>query len=137
MTIESRATLAAFTTLKNVAGVQVTIRRGASSAVVTAVPGDTLVDQQDDDGRTVRLKVRDYIVKRTDFETAVGVVGGDPLRGDEFDETVADYTRTFVTAELSGEISRWWDKSGQVLRIHTVETEKITTSTNTTTTGGA
>lgn len=132
MTMQSRAALVGFTTLKKVAGVSITIRRGVSSAIVTAVPGDTLVDQEADDGRTVRLKIRDYIVLRTDFEAAVGVVGGDPARGDQFDETVADYTRTYEAIELGGEISRWWDKSGQVLRIHTIETIKITTTTGTT-----
>jgi len=128
MSLESRATLAAFRTLRNVAGVAITIRRGASSGIATAVPGDTMVTREDDDGRTVRLKVRDYILLRSDFEAVVGA-GKNPKRGDEIDETVADYTRTHDVFELAGEVSRWWDKSGQVIRVHTVETVKITTTT--------
>jgi hypothetical protein len=131
MTMQDRATLATFKTLRRVAGVSVTINRGVSTGTVVAVPGDTLVDRQDEDGGTVRAKVRDYIVLRSDFEGVVGA-GEKPIRGDKFVEVVADYTRTFETIELAGEIFRWWDKGGQVLRIHTVEAEKVTT-----TTGGA
>jgi hypothetical protein len=131
MSMQSRATLAAFKTLQRVSGEAVTIRRGASSASVTAVPGDTLVDREDDEGQSVRAKVRDYLVLRSDFESAINVVGGEPERGDEFDQVVADYTRTYHAIELGDEVFRYWDKAGQVLRIHTLEREKVTTTTTT------
>lgn len=131
MSSQSRATLVAFKTLRRMSGVTVTIRRGAASGTALAVPGDTLVDMEDEDGQTVRAKVRDYIVLRSDYESAIDVVGGDPKRGDEIDETVADYLRTFNAVELAGEIYRWWDKAGQVLRVHTIEFEKVTTTTTT------
>lgn len=134
MTMESRATLAAFRTLKRVSGVTITIRRGVLSGEVTAVAGDTIVEREDEsDLLTSRMKIRDYLVETQAFESIVGA-GEKPKRGDEFIEVVAGHTRTFQAMELSGETFRWWDKAGQVLRIHTVETEAVTTTTGTTTT---
>jgi hypothetical protein len=130
MTIQSRGESAGWLSLKAVAGVSITFTRASSSktGTFTAVPGDTIVEQVDETGQTVRLKVRDYLVSRTDFEGIVGA-GLDPERLDEFIEQVADYDRTYRTIELGGEVSRWWDKSGQVLRIHTTEISKETTTT--------
>ena len=128
MTMESRATLVAFGSLKRASGVTITYRRAATSGTFVAVPGDTLVDTENDEGQTVRTKVRDYLVLRTDFESLIGA-GLRPHRGDEIDETVADYARTFKVIELAGNESRWWDKSGQVLRVHAVETQKTSTTT--------
>ena len=130
MTIQSRGESAGWLSLKAVAGVSITFTRASSSKTgsITAVPGDTIVEQVDETGQTVRLKVRDYLVSRTDFEGIVGA-GLDPERLDEFIEQVADYDRTYRTIELGGEVSRWWGKSGQVLRIHTTEISKETTTT--------
>lgn len=128
MTIESNATAIAWQSVKAINGVEVTLSRGAAVGSVTAVPGDTLVDVQTEDGQTVRGKVRDFLVSRSDFESIIGI-GEKPERGDRFVEMVADFERTFDAIELGGEVSRWWDKSGQVLRVHTVEVSKATTTT--------
>jgi len=130
MTVQANATAVAWQSMKAVSGVSVTIERpgvGGPTAL-TAVPADTIVETQNDEGQTVRLKVRDYLVARSEFEAIAGA-GEKPKRGDLIVETVADYTREFTTIELAGESSRWWDKGGLVLRIHTSETEKVTTTT--------
>jgi len=129
-TVESRATLIAFKSLRNFSGVSIVIRRGLLSGTVQGVPGDTLVDVEDAEGQTVRVRARDYLVLRTDFEAIIGV-GLKPDRECEIDEVVADYTRTHKVIERGGSSSQWWDKAGQVLRIHAVEFEKVTTSTTT------
>lgn len=114
--------------MKLVAGVSVTVARGVSTGTLTAVPALTQIEVQAEDDHTVRLKVRDYLVGRNDFEAIVGV-GEKPDRGDKFTEIIADYSRDFEAKEVGGEVSRWWDKGGEVLRIHTVETTKDTTTT--------
>lgn len=129
MTIESRGTAIAFQSLKAISGVTVRIERGAAVGNTTAVPGDTVFEQEQEDGSTVRLKVRDFIVSRSDFETIIGA-GEKPERGDKIIEQVAGFDRTFEAMELGDEVFRWWDKAGQTLRIHTVETSKATTTTS-------
>ena len=128
MTIESNASAVAWKSIKAINGVEVTLSRGAAVGTVTAVPGDTLVDTVTEDGQTVRGKVRDFLVSRSDFEAIIGD-GEKPERGDKIVETVADFDRTFEAIDLGDEVSRWWDKAGQVLRIHTAEVEKVTTTT--------
>jgi hypothetical protein len=128
MTIEGNGTAIGWQSIKAINGIEVQVSRGAAVGTLTAVPGDTLFDFVDEAGHTSRGRVRDYLVSRADFEAIVGD-GLKPERGDKFVETVADYSRTFEAAELGDEVFRWWDKSGLVLRIHTVETFKVTTTT--------
>ncbi len=139
MSIEERAHAVGWQSAKAISGVSVEISRGAAVGIVTAVPSDTEVEQEEEGGLTVTLRVRDYLVGRLDFEAIVGA-GEKPQRGDAIVETVASYDRTFEVIELGGETFRWWDKSGSVLRIHTVEVSKVTTTdeaTSTSTTAGA
>jgi hypothetical protein len=128
-TIESRAGLVAFTSAQRMSGVPVIYSRGVTTGTIAlAVPGDTLVEVVDEEGFSVKLKVRDYIVRRSDLEAILGA-GEEPQRGDTIEETVADYDRTFDVFEVGGEVFRWWDKTGQVFRIHSVEVSKVTTTT--------
>ena len=132
MTVESRASLVAFKSARRMSGVSIVYSRGLQTGTLTAIPGDPIIEVEEDEGK-VRLFVRDYIILRTEVESIIGV-GNRPERGDKIDEVVAGYTRTYEAMELSGEVSRWWDKAGQVLRIHTVEGTKETTTTDSTST---
>lgn len=104
-------------------GVSVTVSRGVLSDTLTAIPGDTIVEAEDEESNRVKMKVRDYLIDRAEFEAIVGA-GEKPKRGDSIVEVVADFTRTFEVIEVGGESSRWWDKAGQVLRVHTVEVDQ-------------
>tara|TARA_R110000824_G_scaffold741_4_gene4595 strand:+ start:1058 stop:1423 length:366 start_codon:yes stop_codon:yes gene_type:complete len=116
-------------------GVSVVYSRpgGSSGTIALAIPGDTLIDAIDEDGSSMKMKVRDYLIERTKIEEIIGA-GESPERGDTIVETFADYSRTFDVFEmeggigLNGETSRLWDKAGQVLRIHAVEVSKVTTT---------
>ncbi len=132
MTIQGRAELAGWLTIRRVSGVAVTYSRPspALSGPLTVVPGDTLVEAIEDSGTSVKLKVRDYLIRRSELEAILGA-GEEPTRGDSIIETVADYSRTFDLIELGGEAFRWWTKGGLVYRVHTVEVEKVTTTTTT------
>jgi hypothetical protein len=130
MSIQSDAAAIGWQSVQDVSGVSVTVERpgGGGPTAATVVAGDTIVEAMDEQGQSVKLKVRDYLIERTVFEAIVGA-GEKPDRGDLFVETVADYSRTYAAIELAGEVSRWWDKNGLVLRIHTVETGQVTTTT--------
>lgn len=132
MTIQSRGELAGWLSIRSVSGVTVTYARQspALSGSLTAVPGDTLVNAIEDDGSAIRLKVRDYLVRRSELEVILGV-GETPARGDSITETVGDYSRQFDVIELGGEPFRYWDKGYLVFRIHAVEVDKTTTTTTT------
>ncbi len=127
---QSRAMAAHWQSLKAVAGESVVLSRGASTGNVVVVPAETGYEQEAEEGQTVRMKQRDFLIGRADFE---GVIGENekPRRGDSFVQTVAGMSRTYEAVELAGEVYRWFDKSGQVLRIHTIETGSETTTTTT------
>ena len=126
-TIESRASLIAWNSAKRIGGKSVQYSRGVAVGTLTAIPGDTLFIVEDEDNQQVRVKGRDYTAKRTDIETVIGA-GEVPRRGDTITETVADYSRTFRVIEVAGEAFSWWDKAGQIYRIHVVEVSKVTTT---------
>ena len=132
MSLQSNASAIGWASIKAVSGVDVDLSRsgGGGPSSIVAVPGDTMVDQMNADGQTVRMKVRDYIVGRSEFEAIIGA-GEKPDRGDVIVETVGDYSRTYEAIELGGEVSRWWDKDGTAIRIHTTETAQETTTTTT------
>lgn len=136
MTVESRATLQGYKSARRMTGRTITYRRGETSDSLVAIPADTIVEETNEEGITVKLKVRDYLILRSDLEAILGV-GETPERDDTIDETVAGYVRTFDVLEVGRECWRWWDKSMQVIRVHTVEVSKETTSSETTTTDGA
>lgn len=131
MSIEARQSLIAFKSIRRISGASVVYSDGSNEGTLTAVPADTIVETTDEQGQTVRSKIRDYLILRSDLEAIIGV-GEEPQRGHTIDQVVANYTRTFDVMELGGEVIRWWDKSMQVFRIHTVEVEKVTTTTETT-----
>lgn len=126
-TVESRATLAGFKSIRRMTGRTITYTRGDTSGTLVAVPADTIVEETSEDGFTVKTKVRDYLILRSDLEAILGD-GETPQRDDTIDETVAGFVRTFDVLEVGREVWRWWDKSMQVIRCHTVEVSKETTS---------
>ena len=130
MSIESRSSLIGFRSAQKMSGVSVVYSRpgGSSGTIALAIPGDTLIDAIDEDGSSMKMKVRDYLIERSKIEAIIGA-GESPERGDTIVETFADYARSFDVFELNGETSRLWDKSGQVLRVHAVEVSKVTTTT--------
>lgn len=136
MTIESRSTLTGFKSIRRMTGRTITYTRGETSGTAVAVPADTIIEETSEDGFTIKTKVRDYLILRSDLEAILGD-GETPQRDDTIDETVAGYVRTFDVLEVGREVWRWWDKSMQVIRVHTVEVSKETTSGETTTTDGA
>lgn len=136
MTMESRASLIGFKSILRTSGVSIRYTSGAKSGTFVAVPADTVVEADDEDAFTVRQRIRDYLCLRSDIEAIVGA-GIVPKLGDEIDETLASFTRTFDVLDLAGEVWRWWDKGYQVFRIHTIEVSKLTTTSDTTTTAGA
>lgn len=130
MSLQSNASAVGWTSIKTVSGVDVDLSRsgGGGPSSIVAVAGDTMMEVMDAEGQTVRLKVRDYIVGRAEFEAIIGS-GEKPDRGDVIVETVGGFSRTYEAIEVGGEVSRWWDKSGIAIRIHTTETAQATTTT--------
>ena len=128
MSIESRSSLIGFRSAQRMSGVSVVYSRpgGSSGTIALAIPGDTLIDAIDEDGSSMKMKVRDYLIERTKIEEIIGA-GESPERGDTIVETF-DVFEMEGGIGLNGETSRLWDKAGQVLRIHAVEVSKVTTT---------
>ena len=126
----AKAQARAFQIIRKTAGVTVTYSRSASSVVITAVPGTTMMETIDDQGSMLKVKVRDYRVLASDL-----IIDGDlvePERGDQISEVIGA-TRFIheVIGPAGQQHVRWSAMDGSVLRIHTklFEREAVTTTT--------
>lgn len=100
------------------AAVNITYRRGGSSATVKATIGKTDFRVVDVEGNYVRVTERDYLIK-----AAALVLSGSPItpqRGDLIDVSVGEAVYRYEVHTLPGEqVYRPSDPAGVTLRIHT------------------
>jgi hypothetical protein len=108
------AASAALATARAVAGNQVTYRRGASSAQMTAVSGSTRYKFTNESGVTITITGRDYLIAVADLVLDSAPVT--PLPGDVVDDGVHQYEAMPVGGEACFAHS---DSNKTQFRIHT------------------
>ncbi|MEZ6068273.1 MAG: hypothetical protein R3B90_21740 [Planctomycetaceae bacterium] len=123
MNVFRNAIAAAGRVLQTVAGITVSITRGAqTTSNVVAIPGRTQFTVEDSEGQRSRRHVRDFLIDAADYQ--IGGTATEPASGDEITETFPDgTTRTFeVTPIVPGDHAwRWSDEAATRYRIHTIE----------------
>lgn len=93
-------------------------RRGASDTVVTAVPGRTMIEQDNGDGTFTRFETRDYLIAVDDY-IFDGVLC-EPQDGDCVVEVIDDVSRTYAALPIAGEAcGRHTDQNRVMWRVHT------------------
>lgn len=96
----------------------ITIRRGTSTASVSATVGRTRFGQEAEGALIESFESRDYMIDTADYDFGGGAVL--PARGDEIDETVGGVTYTYGIMADQGEPQwRYSDPYRKRLRIHT------------------
>jgi hypothetical protein len=117
------AVQAAQAVLTAVAGVTVTLTRGATETEdVPAVPGRTLFTTEDSDGQRYRRKVRDFLIDASAYTFAD--VATEPRAGDLITETFPDDSERVWEVQPpapGGEPWQWSDESALRYRIHTID----------------
>jgi hypothetical protein len=105
--------------LKTSVSVSVTLRRrGYADAVVSATPGTTRVEQEMDDGSSLRLESRDYLIDVDDYR--FGGVITNPQDGDLVIETIDAVERQYELRPFAGEsCARHMDQYRIKWRCHT------------------
>lgn len=92
-------------------------RRGYEDVVVSATPGTTTVEQEMDDGSSMRTQSRDYLIATDDYR--FGGTLYDPQDGDLVVETVAGVERQYELRPFGGEpCARPMDQSRVMWRCH-------------------
>lgn len=118
----SDALLNAVRTARQIAGVPITYRRGATGVALTAIVGQTPVELDEGHGTIVRSQVRDYLISATDL-----VVGGEPIqpaRGDRIEENRGGKTYVYEVMPLGSEGPWRWSGPGRdTYRVHTRQLE--------------
>ena len=102
--------------VRQFAGNQVTYRRGAQSATVTAVTGQTEFDTLDDNGMPVKQIARDFLIATSEL-----VLGGEPVEpqaGDLIEERDGTVNKVLP---VNGHCWKWSDTGKTQRRIHTKE----------------
>lgn len=98
----------------------VTYARGEDSVELLATVGATRVEDNNQDGFTVRVIMKDYIITAADL-----ILGEEltlPTIGDTIAETVGDKVYTYEVQELGQErCYRTCDPDGRTLRVHVKE----------------
>lgn len=107
--------------LKQHAGESLVYSRGVHSVTLTAIPGKTLLQLNDDlGGVRVEWTDRDYLITASEL-----ILNGSvtlPQRGDQIREVIGSQTKVYeVTAPGPEPVWRWSDEGQQVLRVHTKE----------------
>jgi hypothetical protein len=93
-------------------------RRGYADVVVSATPGATRVEQEYDDGSSLRMQSRDYLIATDDYR--FGGVLTEPRDGDLVIETVDGVERQYEARPFAGEsCARPMDQSRVMWRVHT------------------
>jgi hypothetical protein len=114
----SAALLNAVRTARQVAGVPIVYRRGATGVELTAIVGATPYDREDRAGVIVRSQVRDYLIAAADLDLGDGPTT--PQRGDRIEQTTDGQTWTYEVMPIGDEAP--WRYSGpgrDVYRVHT------------------
>lgn len=104
--------------IKSLAGVPVTLSRGAAATSITqAIRGASMTEVTDSNGQRMRIVRRDYLIDAADYQ--VSGVAVEPAIGDE----ITDDGEVYEVAPLgSGDTPwRWSDRQHVRYRIHTVE----------------
>ena len=131
----AQAQLRAYESNRIAAGVAITYHRAAASVPLIAIPGTTTMDVVDADGTTVKVKVRDFLIKASELILDSIVIN--PARSDQIKEVIGDDEHTMeVIGPAKADCFAWHATDGSVLRVHTkefdVQLAPSTTSTTTT-----
>lgn len=93
-------------------------RRGFADVVVSATPGTTRVEQEFDDGSSLRMQSRDYLIATDDYRFDDALT--EPRDGDLIIETVDGVERQYELRPFAGEsCARPMDQSRAMWRVHT------------------
>lgn len=118
MSVFRNAIAGALSTIRSVAGVAVTLRRGEVSSSITVVWGKTDADFENFDGTFQAKRSRDALIRQVDY-----VLGGSvatPQAGDRIEETNGGKTYLYEVQPFAGQSpSRESDPYYVTFRIHT------------------
>ncbi len=114
-----------FASLRALEGVTVTYRRGEESFEVTAVIGSTKVEIADQNGRRVRVEVRDYLLASADLLIDEQPI--EPQNGDVIEQTIGTNVNSYEVTPLGADDCWRFSDPGQLeYRIHTKRISVVT-----------
>lgn len=102
-----------FKSVRQAAGLSITIRRGTAETSATAVPGDSLHEFMQEGQTTVETKSRDFLILASDYK--INDAQTLPRKNDRIIES----GKTYAVLSDGGEAYfRYSDPGQQILRIH-------------------
>jgi hypothetical protein len=112
-TTVERAVVSAFRTARRLAGVDVSITRGATTISVVALPGDGLHEYSQDGVVTSEVRSRDFLILVSDYDFGDGAT--EPQRND----VIVHGSTTYKVLSDGGEIYfKYADPHHTVMRLH-------------------
>ncbi|MDE2100058.1 MAG: hypothetical protein KGL39_22580 [Patescibacteria group bacterium] len=122
MSLLAQAFAGGLASLRSVAGVPITVTRGANtSATITAGVGSTEYEIEDSGVVVETWTSRDYLIAKTDY--APTGTPSNPAKGDIIADTVNGVSKRFTVLAPQGKpVFEYSDPNQTQLRVHTKET---------------